>query len=581
MTSALEPVVLSSAVPLGFVPPRVLDDLVRWAAERSDAVFLAERGGTDWRTLTYRDALRRVRRVAAGILAHDGSPKRPVAIVADNGIDHAVVAHAAMYCGVPASPLSTVYARADADPQRLRALLDVLSPAFIFVDDESIGARVRASGVAVPVLTGIVELSGGDVARADAAFARVTPDTVAKVLFTSGSTGTPKGVMTTNRMLASNQTMIGQGWPAATVDPVLVDWLPWSHCFGGSHNFGLALRHGGTYYIDAGKPAPGLFETTLTNLREIAPTSYFNVPRGFALLLDALEADAVLGATFFSRVHLLCNAGAALPDALRARLETLVAKYVSDREVAIVSSWGTTETAPLATGCWGQPLPEHDTIGVPMPGVRIKLAPDGDRYEICVKGPNVTPGYWRNATATAAAFDDEGFYRTGDAVALRDAADASRGIDYRGRIAENFKLSSGTWVNVGSLRLALSDAAAPLVEDVVVAGHDTDAIAVLVFFALEHARAVAGLPDAGRAELARHPALRERIRAAFAAHNAAAPGGSTRVARALLLDDAPNRAEGEITDKGSLNQQRALAYRAAAVALMLGPANRDVITLVD
>jgi feruloyl-CoA synthase len=579
VTSALAPIVLSSTVPLAFVPERVLDDLVRWAAERPQAAFVAEREGAGWRTLTYGDALLRVRAAAAGILARGATAERPVAVLADNSIDHAIVAHAAMYCGVPVSPLSTGYARGDADPQRLRALLDVLDPAFVFAGDEGIAARVRASGSSLPVFTSIGELQGDDLARADAAFAHVTADTVAKVLFTSGSTGTPKGVMTTNRMLAANQTMIAQAWPAALIDPVLVDWLPWSHCFGGSHNFGVALRNGGTYYIDAGKPVPGPFEVTLTNLREIAPTSYYNVPRGFTLLLDALEADAALATAFFSRVRLVCNAGAALPDATRARLAALVATHAADRNVAIISSWGTTETAPLATGCWGEPLPAHDSIGVAMPGVEIKLAPDGDRYEICVKGPNVTPGYWHNAAATAAAFDDEGFYRTGDAVALRDPADAARGIDYRGRIAENFKLSSGTWVNVGSLRLALGDAAAPLIEDLIVAGHDTDAIGVLVFIALDRARALAGLPAADRATLARHPAVRAHIRSAFAAHNAGARGSSTRVARALLLDDAPNRAEGEITDKGSINQQRALALRAAAVALLLGPPHPDVIAL--
>jgi feruloyl-CoA synthase len=579
MTNALAPIVLTSDASLAFVPERVLDDLVRWAAERPHATFVAERDGAGWRTLTYGDALLRVRATAAGILALGATAERPVAVLADNGIDHAIVAHAAMYCGVPVSPLSTGYARGDADPQRLRALLDVLDPALIYAGDDGIAARVRASGSTLPVFTSIVELHGADVARADAAFASVNAGTVAKVLFTSGSTGTPKGVLTTNLMLSSNQSMIAQAWPQTTIDPVLVDWLPWSHCFGGSHNFGIALRNGGAYYVDAGKPVPGLFATTLANLREIAPTSYYNVPRGFALLLDALERDAALATTFFSRVRLLCNAGAALPDATRARLEALTATYAADRNVAIISSWGTTETAPLATGCWGSPLPAHDSIGVPMPGVAIKLAPDGGRYEICVQGPNVTPGYWRNAAATAAAFDEEGFYRTGDAVALRDPADPARGIDFRGRIAENFKLSSGTWVNVGSLRLALSDAAAPLIEDVIVAGHDTDAIGVLVFFALDHARNAAGLPEADRAALARHPAVRECIRSAFAAHNANAAGGSTRVTRALLLDDAPNRGEGEITDKGSINQQRALALRAAAVALLLGPPHADVIAL--
>jgi feruloyl-CoA synthase len=273
VTNALAPVLLTSAISLGAVPARVLDDLVRWATERPRAAFVAERDGAAWRVLTYGDALERVRATASGLLARGATAQCPVAVVADNGIDHAIVAHAAMYCGVPVSPLSTAYARGDADPRRLRALLDVLAPAFVYAGDDGIAERVRAGGAAQPVVARIDELQADDFARADAAFTNVSPDTVAKVLFTSGSTGTPKGVMTTNRMLASNQTMLAQGWPAASVDPVLVDWLPWSHCFGGSHNFGLALRNGGTYYVDAGKPAPGAFETTLANLREIAPTS--------------------------------------------------------------------------------------------------------------------------------------------------------------------------------------------------------------------------------------------------------------------------------------------------------------------
>jgi feruloyl-CoA synthase len=576
---ALQPIVLRSTVPLGFVPERVLDDLAGWARRRADATFVAEREGRDWKKLTYGEALRSVRAVAAGILARGASAERPIAVLAENGIAHAIVAHAAMYCGVPVSPISTGYARGDADPQRLRSLLDVLGPALVFAGDEGIAERVRAVDAALPVVTHVADLERDACADADAAFASVTADTVAKILFTSGSTGTPKGVMTTNRMLASNQTMYAQAWPDAVIDPVLVDWLPWSHCFGGSHNFGIVLRNGGTYYVDAGKPAPGAFATTVENLRAIAPTSYYNVPRGYALLLDALEADAQLAATFFSRLRLICNAGAALPAVLRARLQRLATTYAADREVAVVSSWGTTETAPLATGCWGTPLPEHDSIGVAMPGVAIKLAPHGDRYEICVQGPNITPGYWRNPGATAAAFDDEGFYRTGDAVALRDPADPGRGIDFRGRIAENFKLSSGTWVNVGALRLALCDAAAPLVDDAIVAGHDRDEICVLLFIALEPSRALAGLPAAERATLAQHPAVHDHLRRSLAAHNAHAHS-STRVARAYVIDDVPDKAAGEMTDKGSINQQRGLALRASAVeALFAGAAHPNIVVL--
>ena len=565
-TISPQPVVLRSSVALGAVPPRVLDDLVHWATANPDRPFLAERAGPEWRSISYGEMLAAVRLVAAGLLAAGGSAERPLAIVADNGIAHAVAAHAAMYAGIPYAPISVAYARGDADLGRLRAMLDALGPGVAFAGDAAIAARVRAADPGLDVRTAIEDLRG-DPALADAAFAGVGPETVAKVLFTSGSTGTPKGVITTNRMLASNQTMYAQAWPGVVETPTLVDWLPWSHCFGGSHNFGIVLRNGGTLYIDDGKPVPAAFGTTLDNLRDIAPTSYYNVPRGFALLLDALESDPALSATFFSRVRLLCNAGAALPSVLRERLVGMIERY-GGRDVAIVSSWGTTETAPLATGCWGSPPPEHDSIGVPVPGVEIKLAPVDGRFEIRVKGPNVTPGYWRNAAATAAAFDEDGFYKTGDAGELRDAGDPSRGIDFAGRIAENFKLSSGTWVNVGALRLALLDAAAPLLEDVVVAGHDTDAIAVLAFLALEPARTVAGEPGAAIATLAAHPAVRAHVSRAIATHNQTHGGSSTRVRRAIVLDDTPNRAEGEITDKGTINQRRALTLRAAAVELL-------------
>jgi feruloyl-CoA synthase len=566
-TTDFAPIALQSTVPLGFVPRRVIDDLIRWATERPEQPFLAERTPAGrWDTLAYGDARERIRSTAAALLAYGGSSDAPIAIVADNSIANAVIAHAAMYAGIPYSPISVAYARGDAPPAKLRGLLDVLAPKLAFAGDEAIGGRLRAADASLHVIT-TADVAAVDPARADAAFADVTPDTVAKILFTSGSTGTPKGVITTNRMLTSNQTMYAQAWPDVVPTPTLVDWLPWSHCFGGSHNVGIVLRNGGTLYIDAGKPVPGAMNTTLENLRDVAPTSYYNVPRGFALLCDALESDEALAQTFFSRLRLLCNAGAALPAVLRDRLVALTRRYAA-HDVNIVSSWGTTETAPLATGCWGSPLPDHDSIGVPMPGVAIRLAPVGDRYEIRVKGPNVTPGYWRNPAATSAAFDEDGFYRTGDAGALRDAADPKRGIDFAGRIAENFKLSSGTWVNVGALRLALIDAASPVIEDVIVGGHDTDEIVALFFIAVAPAQKIAGLPNADCAELSRDAAVIAYVREALAKHNAGA-SSSTRVARALLLATGPNRDAGEITDKGSINQQRALALRAAEVKTLL------------
>jgi feruloyl-CoA synthase len=545
MQQTLAPIDLVSRTPLGPFPARVMDDLVHWASEAPNRTFLAQRDGTDWRTLTYADALAHVRAMGGGLLARGASVERPVAVIAENGIDHALVACAAMYAGVPVAPLSVVYARPDADPERLRALLDVLTPAVVFT-----------AGDAIAELHGNSDL-------ADDAFASVTASTPAKILFTSGSTGVPKGVITTNRMLAANYAMYAQAWPQSAASPTLVDWLPWSHCFGGSFVFGVALHNGGTLYIDEGKPAPGAFDATIRNLREIAPTSYYNVPRGFALLLDALEADAALATTFFSRLHLLCNAGAALPSTLRERLTLLMERYAV-HDVAIISCWGATETAPLATGSWENPAPDLDTIGTPVPGVEIRLAPVEDRHELRVRGPNVTPGYWRNPVATAAAFDEEGFYKTGDAGALRDPANPAAGIDFCGRIAENFKLSSGTWVNVGNVRIGLLEAT-PVLEDAVIAGHDGDEIVALFFLALSVARALAADATADHTALSQSPAVRDHIFNAIRSHNASHPHSSMRIARAILLPEPPNRAEGEITDKGSINQGRALMLRAAAI----------------
>jgi feruloyl-CoA synthase len=379
-------------------------------------------------------------------------------------------------------------------------------------------------------------------------------------------------------MLCSNQAMLAAVWPEIVREtPLVVDWLPWSHCFGGSHNFGMVLHNGGTLYVDAGRPAPGAFETTVRNVAEIAPNVFFSVPRGYALLVERLVADDAFAARFFSRVRILCNAGASLPNPLREALFRLAEAHGAPG-VRVTSSWGTTETAPLATTSWGEPEPDIDTIGTPVPGVALKLVPSDGRSEIRVTGPNITPGYWRDPAATAAAFDEDGFYRTGDAATLKDPSDASRGIVFGGRLAENFKLSSGTWVNVGALRLMLLERGAPLVEEAVIAGEDRDALAALIFVSRPHAAALAGEPAAEYAALARHAAVRARVADVLAAHNAAAPAGSTRIERAAIVTEPPNAGDGEITDKGTVNQRRALHLRAATVAaLYADPSGPEVV----
>ena len=554
---------LRSEVALLPYPDRVTDDLVRWARETPDAIFLAQRRAERWETIGFAEMLERVRRIASALLAAGGSQEHPLAIIAENGIDHAAVALAAMYAGVPASPISTGYARSDADPARLRALIDVLQPFAAFVPDPAMAARVAATLPDLPLLIDAAALDA-DPSRADLAQAAIGTDTVAKILFTSGSTGTPKGVITTHRMLCSNQTMLQQVWPDVTESPVLVDWAPWSHTAAGNKNFGLVLRNGGTFYVDDGKPAPGAFDATLRNLHEIAPTFYFNVPRGWSLLLEALEHDAPLATTFFSRIRILLNAGASLPESLRARLAVLGNRYAG-REIPVVSAWGATETAPMATAVWGARPASAETIGTPVPGVEIKFAPVEDRYELRVRGPNVTPGYWRNPEATAAAIDDEGFFMSGDAGALLDPDDPSRGIVFGGRLSENFKLSSGTWVNAGLLRLDVIEACDRAIDDVVFAGVDRDELTALVFVAPAYAG---------------DPALPERLRAAVGRHNARNPASSTRIARIAIAAEPPNAARGEITDKGSVNQRRVLQNRGTEVArLHADPPDAGIIVM--
>src|SRR6202163_284942 len=530
--------VLVPDVPLGPVPARYADDLVRWARATPRAPFVAERRGGGWNTVSYADAFERVRRIAAGVLSAGAHAEAPVTIVAENGVDNALLALACTYAGVPYAPVSVASASADANRARLRWILGVLTPSFVYAPDPGVAQRVAETVPGLPVVRDVAELDG-DPAAADAAFARVGPDSVAKILFTSGSTGLPKGVITTHRMLCANQTMIAQAFPQLREPAVLVDWLPWSHTFGGSFCFGIALRSGGTLWVDNGKPFAPLFAQTVANLREIAPTAYFNVPRGHALVVEALQNDPALARHFFSRLRLIINAGAGWPPALRAAYVRLGRDAVG-HEITTQSCWGTTETAPLSTTCWGEHPADLDTIGTPVPGNAIKLAPVEDRFEIRVRGENITPGYWRDPDATAAAFDDDGYYRTGDAGDWLDPDDPTRGIVFQGRLAENFKVSSGTWVNVGALRGAVLEACAPLAEEVVVAGHDRDAIALMVFVNVAHAQRVAAADNADRVTLARHPTVRDHIARGIAQHNARAGGTSLRVARSIVLTDAPN-----------------------------------------
>ena len=428
-------------------------------------------------------------------------------------------------------------------------------------------------------------------ARLDDAFARIGPDTIAKVLFTSGSTGWPKGVVNTHRMMCSNQQAIARLWPFLDdAPPVIVDWLPWTHTFGGNHNFNMALRSGGTLYIDHGKPAPGegpgRIGATVEILREIAPTLYFNVPRGFDMLLPFLEEDAALRTRFFSRLDILFYAAAALPQSSWKRLEA-VAERAGGPGVTFLSAWGSTETAPMATSVHFT-IERAGVIGLPAPGSDLKLAaPDDDaeRMELRVRGPNVTPGCWeRGGTITPVVLDADGFLPTGDAGRLEDPLAPERGVVFDGRIAENFKLSSGTWVCVGDVRLGVIAACAPLVQDAVITGHDQRFVGALLFPNLAACRALGGDPGGATAagDLLALPIVRDRLRDRLDEYNYQNPASSTRVARVLLLADPPSIDGGEITDKGYINQRAVLTRRSAlAERVHSEPPGPDVIALIE
>jgi feruloyl-CoA synthase len=572
---------LRSPAPLAKTARHIGEWLAKWAEQAPDRVFIAERAAAGaWRRVTYAEAFAAARSIGQALLDRDLSVDRPIVVLSENSVDVALLGLGAALAGVPVAPVSPAYSLVSQDFVKLRVIFEMMRPGLVYAADGRrferalLAAPLERAEVVVsseppsePLATRFGELLGTRPGpRIDAAFDRIGPDTIAKVLFTSGSTGEPKGVINTQRMLCASQQALAQVWPFLDErPPVLCDWLPWSHTFGGNHNFNLVLRAGGTLYIDGGKPAPGLIEVTAENLRDTSPTVYFNVPRGYDMLLPYLERDADLRQRFFRRLDLIHYAAAALPASLWDRLARLSTEALG-RPVAMVSAWGSTETSPLATAVH-YAIPGPGNIGLPVPGTDIKMVPASGKLELRVRGPNVTPGYWKRPDLTAAAFDDEGFFCMGDAGKLAVPGDPARGLVFDGRIAEDFKLTSGTWVHVGALRVAVISAGAPVVQDAVITGHDSDAIGALIFPNLAGCRALcpeAGL-DALLEDLVQRPAVRDKIAAGLAAHNAANPASSTRVDRVLLLTEPPSIDAGEITDKGYINQRAVLTRRAALV----------------
>jgi feruloyl-CoA synthase len=581
--------------PIGDYPVRLTDRLHHWAATEPDRIFMAERdGGRGWRQITYSELLASSRHIASGLLARGLSADKPVMILSGNSIDHALIAFGAMYAGIPFCPVSPAYSLVSRDYGKLSYLMKLLTPGLVFADFADKFADAFTANVpgGIEIAASYGALPGRDVTMLadlmatpldpglDAAHQAIGPDTIAKFLLTSGSTGNPKAVINTQRMICANQVMIRETMSFLKDEPpVIVDWLPWNHTFGGNHNIGLTLYNGGSMYLDAGKPMPGGIEETVRNLAEISPTVYFNVPKGYESLLPYLRDDAALRAKFFDRLHAMFFSGAALSPYVWNSLDELSVQQTGFR-VPMLTGLGATETAPFFMSV-NPRTSRSGHVGLPVSGNDAKLVPNNGKLEVRAKGPNVTPGYWRQPELTAKAFDEEGFYQFGDALKPVDPDNFHAGFDFDGRIAEDFKLASGTWVSVGPLRARFIAACAPLVRDVVIAGINRDEISAIVVLDLDGCRLInPTLPPDDLALMAGDPLIREAFRERFTRFLATSTGSSTRITRAVLLGTPLSIDRGEVTDKGSINQRAVLDARAALIEELYSPAPPEhVITL--
>jgi feruloyl-CoA synthase len=529
---------LRSPHPLGPYPAKLTERLEHWARVAPQRTLFAQRSGASWRTLTYAQALEKSRSVGEALLAKGLSAERPLVVLSGNDLEHALLHMGAMYAGIPYAPVSPAYSLLSTDFAKLRSIVELLTPGLVFVAQRApFQKAIDALGVEVIDSVPGREATG----RIDEAYGRVGPDTIVKFLFTSGSTGTPKAVINTQRMWCANQAMIATMFAYFRDEPpVIVDWAPWHHTAAGNHDLGLVIYNGGSYYIDEGKPMPGAIETTVQNLREIAPNWYFNVPKGYEALLPYLRKDSALRKNFFSRLKVLWFAGAAIAQHVFDEIKSL-ARETTGEDILFLTGLGSTETAPYAMGRMWETA-DATNMGVPPPGGEIKLVPMQGKFEARVKGPHITPGYWRQPGLTREAFDEEGWYRLGDSFALVDD-DPAKGLLFRGRISEDFKLSTGTWVHVGPLRAKFIAHFAPWVRDVVVAGEGRNEIAALVFPAMEFSE----------------KDFFEKLK------TFPSTGSSNRIARATVLEEPPSLDAGEMTDKGSINQKAVLRRRRAIV----------------
>ena len=577
--------------------PKVLTDrLARWASETPNRICIAKRDARgEWRELTYRQAFESVLSIGQALLDRKLSVERPVAILSENDLEHFLLTMAGLHVGIPTAPISPPYSLVSKDFGKLRHTLNILTPGLVFVSDGGRYGRaietVLGGDVEVVATTNppqdrkaalFAELLATKPTRGvEVAHLEIDADKAAKFLFTSGSTAMPKAVINTHRMMCSNQQMIAQIFGFLEDEPpVIVDWLPWNHTFGGNHDVGIAVYNGGTFYIDDGKPGPGSIEKTVRNLREISTTVYFNVPKGYEDLLPFLRADRELRESFFRRLGMMFYAGAGLSQPVWDAYRELALETCGER-VIMATGLGSTETSPMAMQTTWE-TDQAGTIGIPVPGVEIKLVPHGGKMEVRVRGPNVTPGYWREPELTRRVFDDEGFYSFGDAVRFVDPSDVNKGLLFDGRLAEDFKLGNGTWVSVGPLRAKIIGHFAPLVRDVVIAGLDRDYVAALIFPDLDACRSLcADLPaDAAAADTLRHDAVRGKFLSLLKSLASESTGSSNRVARAILAEEPPSLDAGEITDKGSFNQRAVLDRRKNIVEKLYSPRpSPEVLTI--
>jgi feruloyl-CoA synthase len=589
-------IVLKSRIPLQAYEKHIPASLAKWARQAPDRIWLAQRGGPErnWRKVSYGEAKRTVDGLTQGLLNLGLGEGRPVTILSGNSIEHALMTQAAMQARLPAAPVSPAYSLMSQDHLKLKYLFDLIKPAVVMVQDgptfEKALKALDLTGVTVVHVLrpceGIKSVSFADLAATpvtkavDESIAKITPDTVGKLLFTSGSTGMPKAVINTQEMMCANAAMMMQVRPRDADGPIstVLDWMPWNHTMGGNAAFNPVLVDGGTLYIDDGRPMPGQLEETIKNLREVSPTYYANVPAGYAALAAAMEKDDALCRSFFKNLSIMAYGGARLPDDLYDRMQALAVKTTGER-IVFYTGWGSTETAPTSTGTYWD-TERVGLIGLPFPGVELKLVPCGSKYELRLRGINVTPGYFGQPELTKKMFDEEGYYCIGDAGIFVDEKDPLQGIIFAGRVVEDFKLTTGTFVHVGSLRTDAIAAATPVVHDALVAGQDREFIGLLAWPNLHACRQIVGNADATFEDVVKHPEVIACLKRGLEAHNASATGSSMRIARAMLMAEPPSIDGNELTDKGYINQRAGLERRAALVERLYAKnPDPDVIVL--